>query len=51
MRAFECCICGELTNGFGNNAQPIKEGRCCDDCDERVIVERIKKIQQNNHTH
>jgi len=27
----------------GNNAQPIIDGRCCDDCNERIIIPfRIK---------
>ena len=22
----------------GNNAQPVNDGRCCDDCDEGVVI-------------
>jgi hypothetical protein len=29
----------------GNNAEPINDGRCCDDCDTiHVIPERIRRI-------
>lgn len=41
-----CCICGKEFEGFGNNPYPVKsEGKCCDKCNEEVVVpERIKKI-------
>ena len=58
----ECCICkGEIEKKFnakgkmvydtGNNARPIKEGRCCDVCDATTVIpERIKTyIKRNNH--
>ncbi len=39
----KCCICkGEIeVKGNwteGNNAQPIKDGRCCDVCDETKVT-------------
>ena len=45
----ECIICNgeieqkKLTDGTvywegGNNAEPIKEGRCCDTCNLTVVV-------------
>lgn len=45
----ECVICGEPIRpdpftgwAGGNNAQPVKKGRCCDDCDWSVVIpERI----------
>lgn len=47
-----CSICGEKIaphplSGFagGNNAQPINDGRCCDDCDATVVIPaRIEMI-------
>ena len=31
--AFECVICNHLINGqYGNNAQPVANGQCCDQC-------------------
>jgi hypothetical protein len=35
-----CSICGKPYEGFGNNARPIKEGFCCDDCNRDVVVPR-----------
>jgi hypothetical protein len=33
-----CSICTGAIVGFGNDAQPINDGRCCDRCHaERVI--------------
>lgn len=33
-----CSICGEKYEGFGNNAQPVNKGRCCDKCNSTVVV-------------
>lgn len=43
-----CSICGKSYEGYGNNAQPINNGRCCDDCNKTIVVprrikDRIKK--------
>jgi len=47
----KCCLCGkeiEVTSfGWkeGNNALPLKDGRCCDLCNStKVIPARIKKL-------
>jgi hypothetical protein len=35
----------EFNVKHGNNAQPINDGRCCDDCDENVVIPiRILRI-------
>lgn len=40
-----CSICGlNLTDSYGNNAQPINDGRCCNDCNEIVINRRINDL-------
>jgi hypothetical protein len=40
-----CCICKKKYIGWGNNAQPVKKGLCCDECNFKVIVPaRIKEI-------
>lgn len=40
-----CCICGKEYSGYGNNAEPVKAGKCCDDCNlSEVIPARIAKI-------
>jgi len=37
-----CILCGCTYSGWGHNAQPLSEGRCCDTCnDVHVIPERI----------
>lgn len=35
-----CSICGEEYFGFGNNAEPVNDGRCCDICDGSVVIPR-----------
>ena len=40
-----CSICGKPYTGYGNNAQPINDGRCCDECNAKVVIpKRIQKI-------
>jgi hypothetical protein len=37
-----CSICGGAIVGFGNDAWPVNDGRCCDQCNvERVISARL----------
>jgi hypothetical protein len=33
-----CSICGKRYFGPGNNAQPVNDGRCCDDCNETRVL-------------
>lgn len=41
-----CVICKSRFKGYGNNAQPVKEGVCCDLCNTvRIIPARIKRIK------
>jgi len=38
-----CCLCGEEFEGYGNNAQPLRNGKCCDKCNvEKVIPARMR---------
>lgn len=42
-----CCICGDIYSGFGHNAQPLSNGRCCDQCNsEKVVPHRIRRMRQ-----
>jgi hypothetical protein len=39
----KCCICKKeipVVNGWdeGNNAEPVKKGRCCDECNEQHVI-------------
>ena len=44
----KCSICNENFEGFGNNAEPVNDGRCCDDCNNLVIMERLKEMNNND---
>ena len=33
-----CSICGDEYFGYGNNAQPVNDGRCCDECNLNIVV-------------
>jgi hypothetical protein len=48
----KCCICrseieqqktedGKVYWDKGHNAQPIMDGRCCNSCNEKVILRRM----------
>lgn len=40
-----CSICKREYTGYGNNAQPINNGRCCNACNSLVVVPmRLGKI-------
>ena len=42
-----CSICGKEYSGFGNNAWPVNDGRCCDQCNsEYVIPERLYNMSK-----
>lgn len=43
MKKQKCCICDCNYKGYGNNAEPLNNGRCCDDCNKIVILERLKE--------
>lgn len=44
--SFECCICGKyIENEYSHNAQPVKDGRCCIECNAlKVIPARLKEM-------
>lgn len=35
-----CSICGKEFDGFGNNAEPVNDGICCDKCNVEVVIPR-----------
>jgi hypothetical protein len=45
-----CSICKKKYEGFGNNAEPINNGRCCDECNKIVLLERIKILMSRQGT-
>jgi hypothetical protein len=43
----KCSICGKPYHGYGNNAQPVNNGRCCDECNEDwVILARLAEQRE-----
>ena len=34
----KCCICGTEFVGYGNNAEPIRKGICCDRCNALFVI-------------
>jgi hypothetical protein len=44
---FICSICQRACEGFGNNAEPVNDGRCCDRCDNEIVIPaRIRQMQR-----
>lgn len=34
----KCCFCKKDAGKYGNNALPIMKGKCCDNCDEEIVL-------------
>lgn len=34
----KCCFCKANISGEGNNAEPVKDGICCDRCNMDIVV-------------
>jgi len=46
-REGKCCICGGEYTQWGNNALPLKDGRCCNLCNgEYVLPARIQNMEE-----
>jgi hypothetical protein len=39
-----CCICGTEYHNYGHNAKPVAKGRCCDDCNTKVIIPKREEL-------
>ena len=47
MRKIKCVICEGPIKSFGHNPDPISEtGRCCDSCNNLVIIARINQLKE-----
>jgi hypothetical protein len=33
-----CSICQLPFSEYGNNAEPVNSGRCCDSCNDMVVI-------------
>ena len=42
-----CSICNKDFEWYGNNAQPVNNGVCCDDCNVMVITRRLFDMEMN----
>lgn len=42
MSSRSCSICNKKIVGDGNNALPLARGRCCNECNMRVMVFRMR---------
>lgn len=34
----KCCICEKYFIGYGNSAEPIRAGVCCDSCNKEFVL-------------
>lgn len=44
----KCVICKREIVGYGNNAEPVRKGRCCDHCNSTVILPMRFEIMRIN---
>lgn len=41
----KCCLCGKEIEDWGNDAWPLAEGLCCDECNcNKVLPARLAQI-------
>jgi hypothetical protein len=33
-----CSICEQSYSEYGNNAEPVNSGRCCDNCNRGIVI-------------
>ncbi len=45
-RGGTCILCGKPFQGWGHDANPLAHGRCCDDCNFKVIDARILALKE-----
>jgi len=43
-----CSICFETISGYGNNAEPINSGICCDACNYASVIPKRLDLLSNN---
>lgn len=34
----KCCLCGKEFKGYGNNAEPVMIGCCCNECNTSIVI-------------
>ena len=46
-----CVLCRDtITTGYGNNAQPLAEGKCCDSRNFSVVLKRLRHALLSHST-
>ena len=46
-KEYECVFCDVEIEGYGNNSEPIKKGRCCDDCNNKLVIPfRVQELKK-----
>ena len=47
MIIYKCVLCDKESEGHGNNPVPLcwTGGKCCDKCNEKVVIARIMQMQ------
>lgn len=45
-----CSICKRPFEGWGNNADPVNNGRCCDTCNMTVVIPARMTLIQLKHS-
>ena len=38
MKSEICAICGKRLTEFGHDAKPLANGRCCNECNHKIII-------------
>ena len=34
----KCCFCKKDAGQYGNNAEPVMKGRCCNKCNDGIVI-------------
>ena len=42
-----CSICGGAIVGFGNDAWPVNDNRCCDQCNAKRVIPALRSWQDD----
>ena len=46
MKTWKCILCSTTCTGFGNNAEPVAKGKCCQICNDiKVIPFRLQLMR------
>ena len=46
-KEYKCVFCKVEIKDFGNNSQPLQKGRCCNDCNKKLVIPfRIQSLKK-----